>query len=83
MSHPDRGRVAQTPGTTNIHILTNQAVSESPASTNHSTPAARPAPVARLGTDEVVPTLRLDDIQSTIPFHEAPQGNESKHFMCE
>jgi hypothetical protein len=81
MSRPNSGRASPTSAATNANILSNEALSESPASTNQSTPAVRPAPVGGSDGNDAVPTLRLDDIQSAIPFHDAPEGNESEYML--
>jgi len=81
MSHPNPSRGSPTSGAENNSINANKLFSEIPASTNHSTPAGRPAPVVPLVGEDAVITLRLDDIQSAIPFHDAPEGNESKYML--
>ena len=66
----------------NDNVLPNPMLSESPVSTNQSTPAVLPIAeyVEDLASDDTVPPLRLDDIQSAMPFDEAFGNNESGYM---
>ncbi|KAF8581989.1 hypothetical protein K439DRAFT_184952 [Ramaria rubella] len=63
-----------------MNVLSNAVLSESPISSNHSTPAMIPAVESTdmngLRSEDSVPPLQLDDIQSAIPFDGVSGSNE-------
>ena len=77
---PDLSRGSPT-GTTN-NVLSNSVFSESPVSAPQSTPAIDPSAASeRMGSDDTVPPLRMDDIQSTVPLDDALENNERAYML--
>ena len=80
MAHSDLGLTSPT-GTTS-DFLSNPDLAESPASTPLSTHVVYSSHSSeRLESDDAVPPLRLDDIQSAIPLHDELDSNEGK-YLC-
>ena len=75
------GAQATMDSTTTNNVLSDLSLSESPISSPNSTPVRRVSGTYRVESDEAVPPLRLDDIQSAVPFDGAPDSNESEYII--